>query len=280
MSKRFAGRNAIVTGASRGIGKGIAERLAAEGANVAIVARTVDSHPTLPGSLNETLDVLRGYGTNMVAIAADLGDGDDRARIVAEAAAELGPIDIIVNNAAAAIYASMIDYPLKRRRLMMEVNFQAPVDLIQAALPSMIERGEGWIVNVSSATAKHPEGPPYGTDGVKAVMGVYGASKAALNRVTAGFAVELHERGIRINTIEPVAAVLSEGADVLVGNILSEDQIESLEAMVEATVSLCDCDNDRTGNIYASLALLDELGTTVMALDGSAPHPGGYRRNP
>ena len=278
MPNRLAGRNAIVTGASRGIGKGIAERLAAEGANVAITARTVDSHPTLPGSLNETLETLRGYGTNVVAIAADLGDADSRARIVPEATAALGPIDIVINNAAAAIYQSMLQYPLKRRRLMMEVNFQAPVDIIQAALPSMIERGEGWIVNVSSATAKHPDGPPYGTDGVKAVMGVYGASKAALNRVTTGFAVELHERGIRVNTVEPVAAVLSEGADVLVGNILSEDQIESMEAMVESVLALCDCDNDRTGNNYASLHLLDELNATVMTLDGSAPYPGGYRR--
>ena len=278
MPDRFAGRNALVTGASRGIGKGIAERLAAEGANVAITARTVDHHPTLPGSLSETLDRLRGYGTEAVAIAADLGDADDRARIVPEATAALGPIDIVVNNAAAAIYQSMLDYPIKRRRLMMEVNFQAPIDLIQAALPSMLDRGEGWIVNVSSATAKHPDGPPYGTDGVKAVMGVYGSSKAALNRMTAAFAVELHGRGVRINAVEPVAAVLSEGADVLVGDILREDQIESLEAMVEAVVALCDCPEDRTGACYPSLHLLDELAATVMTLDGSGPYPGGYRR--
>jgi NAD(P)-dependent dehydrogenase (short-subunit alcohol dehydrogenase family) len=157
---RFAGRRAVVTGASRGIGAGIAQRLAAEGAAVAIVARTVDAHPTLPGSLTETAELLRGYGNPVAVIAADLADGDDRARIVPEAAEQLGgPLDILVNNAAAAMYAQPSEMPLKRRRITYEVNAHAPLDLAQAALPAMLERGEGWIVNVSSHSAVHAAGP-------------------------------------------------------------------------------------------------------------------------
>jgi NAD(P)-dependent dehydrogenase (short-subunit alcohol dehydrogenase family) len=95
----------------------------------------------------------------------------------------------------------------------------------------MRERGQGWVVNVSSATARHAAGPPFRTDGVASVVGIYGASKAALNRATNAFAVELYGTGIRINTVEPRAAVMSEGAEALVGNIVKDEQIESMEAM-------------------------------------------------
>jgi citronellol/citronellal dehydrogenase len=270
------GRRAIVTGASRGIGAAVAERLAAEGAHVAITARTVSSHPTLNGSLHETATRLAAYGGRVAAVAADLADEQDRARIVPEAVEQLGgPIDILVNNAAAAIYDSILVYPLRRRRITFEVNVHAPLDLAQAVVPGMVERGEGWIVNLSSATARPAPGPPFRTSGVSTQIGIYGASKAALNRETNALAVELYGRGVRVNTVEPRAAVLSEGADALVGGQLTPDQIEPMEAMVEATLALCWCGPDRTGGVYVSLDLIDQLGLEVRTLDGAAPHVGG-----
>jgi citronellol/citronellal dehydrogenase len=277
-ARKFEGMNVIVTGASRGIGASTALRFAAEGANVAITARTVDKHHHLAGSLNETAEGMRAFGGTVATIAADLADGDGRARIVPEAVDALGgPIDILVNNAAAAMYNSILDYKLSRRRIMFEINVQAPIDLAQAVVPAMRDAGRGWIVNVSSATARHAVGPPFKTDGVASLVGIYGASKAALNRLTNAFAVELYGTGIRINTVEPRAAVMSEGAEALVGDIVKDDQIESMEAMVESIVALCECDEDRTGKVFSSLDLLDELGTTVMTLDGTAPYPGGQR---
>ena len=125
-------------------------------------------------------------------MVADLTDAEDRARIVPEAEAGLGgPIEILVNNAAAAIYQPLADYPLRRRRVIFEVNVEAPFDLAQAVIPAMVERGEGWIVNVSSATARPPEGPPFPELVLSTTTGVYGASKAALNRLTIGLAAEL-----------------------------------------------------------------------------------------
>jgi NAD(P)-dependent dehydrogenase (short-subunit alcohol dehydrogenase family) len=136
-----------VTGASRGIGAAIAQRLAAEGADVAITARTKDRHPTLPGSLDDTAALLAAHGSRVGVIVADMADADDRARIVPEAEAALGgPVEILVNNAAAAIYQPLSDYPLRRRRLLFEVNVHGPIDLAQAALPAMLRAGEGWIV--------------------------------------------------------------------------------------------------------------------------------------
>ncbi len=277
-TKRLAGRRAIITGASRGIGAGAAQRIAAEGAAVALVARTLDEHPTLPGSLNETAQNCRQLA-EAALIVADLTDEAARARVVPEATEVLGgPIDILVNNAAGAIYQPMEDYPLKRRRLMVELNVHCPVDLSQAVIPSMRQRGEGWIINLSSATSNHPQGPPYDLSGVKGVYGYYGASKAMLNRVTTAMASELHGTGIRLNTVEPAAAVMSEGADKIVGHMLSEDQIESMEAMCEAILWLCDCPADHTGEIESSLDLLEREQVTVMSLNGTHPHPGGYRR--
>jgi NAD(P)-dependent dehydrogenase (short-subunit alcohol dehydrogenase family) len=272
---RFTGRNAVVTGASRGIGAAIAERLAAEGANVAIVARTVEQHDHLAGSLTETLAVCREYGTRVEAIAADLADADDRARIVPTALDLFdGRIDILVNNAAAAMYHPLLTMPLKRRRIIFEVNVHAPIDLAQAVAPQMIERGEGWIVNLTSASAQLVPGPPYATAGVAATMATYGASKAALDRITNGFAVELDGTGVRINTVGPRAVVKSEGAWVLVGDHVSEDLVEPMEAMVESVVALCECGPERNGHVHVSLDLLAELGRPVMTLDGASQLEG------
>jgi len=274
---RFAGRRAVVTGASRGIGAASAVRLASEGAAVAITARTVDTHPTLPGSLRDTAERVRAVGGDAATIAADLSDDADRARVVPEAADALGgPIDILVNNAAAAMYNDLSTFTLKRRRLMFEINLHAPLDLAQAAIPSMRDRGEGWIVNVSSATAKLFTGPPFRMGFTGATTGIYGASKSALNRMTNALGAELWGTGIRVNTVEPRAAVLSEGADALVGDQLRPEQIEPMEAMVEAIVALCDCPPERTGRVHVSLDLIDELGLEVHGLDGGyiAPAEG------
>jgi len=270
MSGRFKGRRAVVTGSSRGIGAAIAERLAAEGADVVITARTLEKHDHLAGSLQETAKRLEQYGGTVGIVVADLTDEGDRARIIPEAQAALGgPVEILVNNAAAAIYAPVEGFPLKRRRIMFEANVHAPLDLASQAIPAMRAAGEGWIVNLSSGSAKHWTGPPFDIGVTGATITMYGASKAALNRETNGLAAELHGTGIRVNTVEPRAAVMSEGAEQLVGGKLRPDQIESMEQMVEGTLALCDCPADFTGRICVSLDLIDELGLTVHALDGT-----------
>ena len=275
---RFTNKNVIVTGASRGIGAALAERFAAEGANVVVVARTVDQHDHLAGSLTETLQRCRRHGASVEAVAADLADPSSRAGIVPRALEIFdGRIDILVNNAAAAIYAKTTQYPYKRQRIMFEVNVHAPIELAQAVVPGMVERGEGWIVNVSSASAKHAAGPPFRTEGVATSIGLYGSTKAALNRITNALAVELYGTGVRVNTVEPRSAVMSEGAEALVGDIVKEDQIESMEAMVEGAIALCDCPPEHTGRVEVSLDVLDRLAITVMTLDGKAPYPGGQR---
>jgi NAD(P)-dependent dehydrogenase (short-subunit alcohol dehydrogenase family) len=149
---------------------------------------------------------------------------------------------------------------LKRRRVTFEVNVHAPLDLAQMVLPAMLERGEGWIINVSSAAARPTP---------NSTIAVYGASKAALNRLTLGLAAEVTGTGVRVNTVEPRAAVMSEGAVALVGDSVRADQIESIEEMVEAIVALADCPPDFTGRTCISLDLIAELGLALHALDGT-----------
>jgi citronellol/citronellal dehydrogenase len=268
--RRFEGRRALVTGASRGIGAAIAQRLAAEGADVVITARTLEQHDHLAGSLVDTQARLAAYGTKVAIVAADLTDERDRQRIVPEAVDALGgPIEILVNNAAAAIYQPLADFPLRRRRVIFEANVHAPLDLAQAVIPAMRDAGEGWIVNLSSGSTHLAAGPPFdmGTQGT--TLAVYGASKAALNRITNGLGVELYWSGVRVNTVEPRAAVLSEGAAELVGSSLRPDQIETMEEMVEAVVALCDCGPDVTARCFVSLDLIAEWSLTVRTLDGT-----------
>ena len=265
---RFAGRRALVTGASRGIGAGIAERLAAEGADVVITARTRTEHDHLPGSLEATAARMGAHGTTVGVVVADLADAADRQRIVPEAVAVLGgPIEILINNAAAAMYGPVAEFSVKRSRILFEVNVLAPLDLAQAVLPAMVVAAEGWIVNLSSGAARPRSGPPFEVGQQGSATTMYGASKAALNRVTNGLAVELYGTGVRVNTIEPRAAVLTEGAARLVGSTLRPDQIESLDQMIEAVLMLCDCSPQVTGQTAVSLDLLESAGQDPVPPD-------------
>ncbi len=106
-------------------------------------------------------------------------------------------------------------------------------------------------------------------------LGTYAASKAALDRITNGLAVELQHTGVRINTVGPRAAVKSEGAWVLIGDHVTDDLVEPMEAMVESVIALCECEPDRLGRVYVSLDLLRELGRPVMTLDGTSVVGGG-----
>jgi NAD(P)-dependent dehydrogenase (short-subunit alcohol dehydrogenase family) len=270
VTARFAGRRALVTGASRGIGAGIAERLAAEGADVVLTARTLEHHDHLEGSLEQVRRRLERYGTGIGVVVADLTDEDDRARIVPEAVDRLGgPIDILVNNAAAAIYGEVAALPLRRRRILFEANVHAPLDLTQAVLGDMWAAGEGWIVNLTSGAARQWPGPPFALGPQGSTIAVYGASKAALGRITNGLGAELAGTGVRVNAVQPRAAVLSEGAAALVGTTLRADQVEPMEEMVEAVVALCDCPAEVTGQTFVSLDLIADWGLVVHALDGT-----------
>ncbi len=271
------GRVALVTGASRGIGAAIAKRFAAEGAKVAITARTLDQHDHLPGSLRETVQWIEKHGGHAVPIVGDLADSKDYDRIVAEAQAALGPIEILVNNAAAAFYLPFDKLSENRFRIAYAINIHAPWRLSQLVVPGMRARREGWILNISSATSVHPEPPYRDFDGLSFL---YGSTKAALERFTAGLAAAEARNGIFVNSMAPVGAVPTEGTEAL--GVVPEESLavaESREAMAEAALGLCVTrDPKLTGRVTYCTPIIEELGRPVRALDGKTRLEGPFER--
>lgn len=278
---RLAGKVAIVTGASRGIGAGTALRLAAEGARVALVARTRKSgERRLAGSLEDTAHRIEALGAECLCIAADLVDPAGRGHIVPQTVERFGGVDILVNNAAWSRFEPARDQSVSHVRRCFEVNYFAALELIQQCVPYMTRRGAGWIVNLSSATVDHPEPAPFARDeryfkfNSEAGPSVYGSSKAALERLTTGMACELAAANIAVNAVAPVEAVASEGA-VALGTIDAVAHMEPLEAMVQAVLELCSRPPvELSGRHVLSLPLLRELGASVRTLDGRAPLAG------
>ncbi|MFO0689980.1 MAG: SDR family NAD(P)-dependent oxidoreductase [Myxococcota bacterium] len=271
------GRVALVTGASRGIGAAIAKRFAMEGAKVAVTARTLDQHDRLPGSLRETVAWIEQHGGRAIPIVGDLGDSKDYDRIVAEAQAALGPIEVLVNNAAAAFYLPFDKLSENRFRVAYSINVHALWRLAQLVVPGMRARGEGWILNISSATSTLPKPPYRDFDGLSFL---YGSTKAALERITAGLAAAEARHGLWVNSMAPVGAVPTEGTEAL--GVVPDEALavaESREAMAEAALGLCVTrDRALTGRITYCTPILEELGRPVRALDGKTRLEGPFER--
>ena len=256
-NRECEGRVAIVTGASRGIGTAIAERLAEAGARVAVSARTLDPVDKYEGSLSETVERIRAAGGEVVAIQADMAKAEDRQRLVAETIAQLGPVDILVNNAAITYYMPFTEFTEKRYRLMFEVQVRAPYELAQMVVPGMRQRGEGWILNITSRAGVHPQGPPFNPMYRDYGFSVYGMVKAALDRFTTGLAAEVYDDGIAVNSLAPWDNVATPGASA--HDLVKNFALEDISLMAEAALLLCSGDpKTLTGRVAYSQPLLAE----------------------
>ena len=257
-NRECEGKVAIVTGASRGIGAAIAERLAAAGAKVAASARTLDPVDKYEGSLSETIDRIRAQGGEAVAVQADLAVAADRKRLVDQTTDELGQVDILVNNGAITYYMPFTDFSEKRWRLMFEVQVRAPYELAQMVVPGMRGRGAGWILNISSRAGIHPPGPPYEAMWKDYGFSTYGMVKAALDRFSTGLAAEVWTDNIAVNSLAPWDNVATPGASA--HDLVDDFKLEDISLMAEAALCLCTGDPQRlTGRVAYSQPLLAEL---------------------
>lgn len=228
------GQVAVVTGASRGIGEAIALRYAMEGAKVVVSARTVSSDDHyLPGTITDTVERIRSAGGEAMAVKADLAKREDRHELIRAAEEAYGGVDILVNNAAITYFIPVADFPEKRFRLMMEVQVWAPFELSQLVLPGMRERGQGWILNISSHAAIHPDRTQGGRGGT-----VYGMCKAALERFTTGLAQEVYDEHIGVNVISPGLVATPGVMHHKLINDENRERVTPVEHMAEACLRL------------------------------------------
>jgi len=190
---QLKGRVAIVTGASRGLGKSMAIELAREGALVAVAARTTAPGQTkLPGTIHETVHELEKFGGQAFAVRCDVADEGSVTEMIEKVKHQYGRIDILINNAGVTTPESFITMPVKKWDLVMNVNLRGTFLCCKAVLPQMIERKEGHIINLSSVLAST----------IKFSI-PYGASKAAIERLTCGLAKEVKKYNVAVNALCP-----------------------------------------------------------------------------
>lgn len=265
--KTLKGKVALVTGASRGIGRAIALRFAAEGATVVITARSLNT-ATVEGTLSETARLIETAGGRAIALAADLENPAERDALVERAVAAAGGLDILVNNAGYAEYAPVADMPMEMFERTVEHYLRAPFALIQRAVPHLRQRGAGWILNIGSVTA---ESPPRPFDDFARFGGatVYAAAKAAMHRFTEGLAAELQNDNIAVNLVGPSGAIRTPGA---ARYIPADYPTEPVECLVETALALCHKPAaELTGEIAYSMAYPAAHNLTVYQLDGHTP---------
>lgn len=278
MSQLLSGRTALVTGSSRGIGRAIAQRLAAEGATVVVSARShvlsasvrAGTAAAIPGTIAETVELIEANGGRAFGVAADLTDPGERAGLVDAVLDRTGRIDILVNNAGYADYAVVEDMDLQTFDRTVEHYLRTPFALTKSAVPHMRAQGAGWIVNIGSVTGLAPV-RPYRDYNKSSGDVVYASCKAALHRFTQGVAAELLDANIAVNCVGPSTAIRTPGAASLIPETFPTEPVEYL---AETVLAMCHRPAaERSGLVAFSLHYPWSQGLPVHTLDGTEVLP-------
>ena len=222
---KLAGKVAIVTGSSRGIGKQIALAFAREGAAVAVVARTEKEEGKLPGTIHQTAEEIRALGGRALPIRTDMTVDGDVERMAQRTLDELGRIDILVNDAAANFNSTVADLTIKRWDVMMRVNLRGTFICTKAVLPTMIAQRSGSIICMTSIAAKRMA-PPGEV--------CYSITKAGIELFCWGLAQEVKEYNIAVNDLYPAGGVATDGFKAVFRNVdLSGSAVEKMKTPEE-----------------------------------------------
>jgi len=244
------GKVAIVTGASRGIGKAIAIELAKQGANIVVAARTRKQSKYIEGTIHQTVEEIKRLGGNAFAVQTKITNAEMIEKMVQQTLENFNRIDILINNAATNHPALFKDIRQNIWDTILDTNLRGAVLCTRAVLPQMIKQKQGHIINISSVVADKTGHKPF--TGL-----AYDVSKAAVNRLTLGLSEELKEHNISVNALMPdntdtegwaylnpdldrsgwakpetwgryTAFVAAQAPDVFTGNLLTEDKLKAL----------------------------------------------------
>ena len=240
---RLKGKVAIVTGASRGLGKEMALGLAREGARVVVAARTETESGGPGGTIHATVARIEEAGGQALPIRLDVTREESVDGMVRAVLERFGTIDVLINNAGIAFPSSCWEMPLKRWELVLRVNLTGAFLCAKAVLPTMMEKRSGSIINISSVQAR--------SKGLVDTGVAYGVSKAALERLTTSLATELGRFNIAVNCLKPKGSVVSEGMTFL-HKQADRSRWDTPEKMVKAALFLAGQDATGTSGMIAT----------------------------
>jgi len=278
----LTGKVVIVTGASRGVGKQAALDFASRGAKVVLAARTVDPDPTLPSTLNETLQAIRDMGGEALVVQTDLANKADLQNLVDKAVERFGGIDVLVNNAASTVGSvwqkKFYDLTFEEWSNDFDINLHAPFILMQLVAPIMAKRGGGRIVNVTTGSGEvfrmiEEHVPPAEVVGRNLIVPSYFASKRALDRLGNVIAPELRKDNIYVIGLHPgwvateitSARLEAQGFDPKEGD--NRPVPPTVPARMIVYFSSCEDPNEYTGRLFWAEREMAEMGVPFDPTD-------------
>ncbi len=254
----------FITGASRGIGKAIALRAAADGANVVIAAKTVEPHPKLPGTIHSAAQEVEAAGGRALPLLVDVRNEDEIAQAIEKAVATFGSLDILVNNASAINLTGTLETPMKRFDLMWSVNARATFACSQAAIPYLRQSANPHILTLSPPLNLDPKWFAHHT--------AYTISKYGMSLCVLGMAAELKKDGIAVNALWP-RTVIATAALAMLGGLIPPERCRKPEILADAAHAILVRDSrERTGSFLIDDEVLAEIG--VRDLERYAVVPG------
>jgi citronellol/citronellal dehydrogenase len=261
--KTLFGKTLFITGGSRGIGKAIALRAAADGANVAIAAKTAEPHPKLPGTIHSAAAEIEAAGGRALPLQVDIRDEAQIHAAVEQTVAAFGGIDILVNNASAINLTGTLETPLKRFDLVMGVNTRGTFACSQACIPHLRKAANPHILNLSPPLNMDPR---WFKHHVAYTMAKYGMSLCVL-----GMAEEFKADGIAVNALWPRTVILT-AALAMLGGLTPPENCRKPEIMADAAhVILTRDSRGHTGNFYIDDEVLRQAGVTDFEPYAVAP---------
>jgi len=261
---KLDGKVAIITGASRGIGKEIAQLFASEGDSVACAARTVNEgdHRLFPGSLTTTVSEIAAAGGKAIGIQTDLSKEESLVNLVNKTREAFGPADILVNNGQMTYLRPIKEITVKQWDISWTVGPRAVFILCHEVLPDMITKHSGTIINISSGSAVGPGRGPYKEVDLTFANTKYGAQKATIERFSQGLAQEVYQYGIAVMALAPSGVVVTP-TTLFSGKVNgpADPNAEPEGSTARAALVLATQPLDKvTGRVVYSLALLKEYG--------------------
>ncbi|WP_421881040.1 SDR family oxidoreductase [Methylibium sp.] len=249
----------FITGASRGIGLAIAKRAAADGARIAIVAKTTEANPKLPGTIYSAAAEIEAAGGQALAIAGDIRDEASVLAAVAQTVDHFGGIDILVNNASAISLTPTPMTPMKRFDLMFGVNVRGTYLCTQACLPQLLKSAAAGrnphVLNMSPPLSMKPH---WFKNHVAYTMAKYGMSECTL-----GHAAEFRSQGIAVNSLWPRTAIATAALQMIPGIDIARCRTPEILADAAWLVLTSDA-KAVTGNFFIDDTLLAQHGITDL----------------